>query len=238
MAAESKTFPEIFPPIGANSSPIAAEPDKRRWSSTWANWLQVGVVYGLILAVIWTPDGPLKFAWIVLAGGLILLFTIAPGYSARELGLGLPAIGGTLRILTAGILMALVLPAVAIVLREHVEPIRSLTLHSSWPYVVWAVLQQFVLQSFFYLRLESLIGGRWAVVGTAVLFATAHIPSPVLTATTLLGGLFFCEMFRRYRSILPLGLVHGLLGMTVAVSFSDTILHHMRVGIGYLSFHP
>lgn len=52
------------------------------------------------------------------------------------------------------------------------------------------------------------------------------------------GGLFFCEMFRRYRNIFPLGLVHALLGLTLAASFSDAVLPHMRVGIGYIRFHP
>jgi membrane protease YdiL (CAAX protease family) len=58
-----------------------------------------------------------------------------------------------------------------------------------------------------------------------------------LTGITLLGGLFFCEMFRRYRSIYPLGVTHALLGLTMAASFPQEGLHHMRVGIDYLRFH-
>jgi membrane protease YdiL (CAAX protease family) len=75
------------------------------------------------------------------------------------------------------------------------------------------------------------------VFTAAALFSVAHIPSPVLTVCTLVGGLFFCEMFRRQRSIFPLGIAHAILGLTVAASFSNGILHHMRVGIGYLMFH-
>jgi membrane protease YdiL (CAAX protease family) len=56
----------------------------------------------------------------------------------------------------------------------------------------------------------------------------------VLTFTTLLGGLFFGKMFRRYRNIFPLGAVHAMVGLTLAASFSDAVLGHMRVGIGYL----
>ena len=58
----------------------------------------------------------------------------------------------------------------------------------------------------------------------------------ILTAFTLAGGLFFCEMFRRYRSIYPIGMVHGLLGLTIALTMPDSLLHHMRVGIGYLRY--
>jgi membrane protease YdiL (CAAX protease family) len=98
------------------------------------------------------------------------------------------------------------------------------------------VEQQFILQSFFYLRLEALLGSRKAVFAAALLFATVHIPSPILALGTLVGGLFFCEMFRRFRNIFPLGLVHSILGLTMAASFSDSLLHHMRVGFGYLRF--
>ena len=69
----------------------------------------------------------------------------------------------------------------------------------------------------------------------ATLFSAAHLPSPILTTFTLVGGLFFCEMFRRYRSIYPIGIVHAVLGLTIAVTMPDSLLHNMRVGIGYLA---
>jgi hypothetical protein len=43
-------------------------------------------------------------------------------------------------------------------------------------------------------------------------------------------------MFRRYRSIYPLGIVHAMLGLTIAMIMPDSLLHHMRVGIGYLRY--
>ncbi len=116
-------------------------------------------------------------------------------------------------------------------------PVRIVPWRGAWQYAVWALMQQFALQSFFYVRMESLVGSRRAVLAAAVLFSSVHLPSPVLTIATLMGGLFFCEMFRRYRTILPLGVVHAALGLTIAASFSDHLLHHMRVGIGYLAFH-
>ena len=35
----------------------------------------------------------------------------------------------------------------------------------------------------------------------------------------------------------PLGIVHGALGFTIAASFPDKWLYHMREGIGYLIIH-
>jgi membrane protease YdiL (CAAX protease family) len=109
-------------------------------------------------------------------------------------------------------------------------------LHMIGQYFVWAMIQQFILQSFFFTRCEELFGSSAAVWVTATLFAAAHLPSPILTTFTLVGGLFFCEMFRRYGSIYPIGIVHAVLGLTVALTIPDSILHHMRVGIGYLRY--
>ena len=106
-----------------------------------------------------------------------------------------------------------------------------------WGYALWALIQEFILQSFFFTRFEELFGGAAAVWIAATLFATAHLPSPVLTAGTLIGALFFCEMFRRYRSIYLLGVVHAMLGLTIAMTMPDSVLHHMRVGMGYLRYH-
>ena len=225
MACESKSFP-------------SAVPSRTEAVSAATVWLQIAVTYALIMAAVWTPDGPLKLAWMSLAAVCILLFTAGGSYSIRELGIAMPPAAGTVRVLAAGVLMAAVVPLAARLLHENLGPVRPLSWHGAGQYFVWALLQQFILQSFFYMRFESLLGSRRAVVITAAIFATAHIPSPVLTWATFVGGLFFCEMFRRYRNICTLGAVHALLGVMVATSFSDAILHHMHVGIGYLSFHP
>jgi membrane protease YdiL (CAAX protease family) len=58
----------------------------------------------------------------------------------------------------------------------------------------------------------------------------------VLTTATLVGALVFCEMFRRYRSIYPIAIVHAMLGLTIGLTVPDNLLHHMRVGIGYLQY--
>ena len=109
-------------------------------------------------------------------------------------------------------------------------------LRLAWQYVIWALLQEFMLQSFFFNRFEELYGSSAAVWMASTLFAAAHLPSPILTTATLVGALFFCEMYRRYRSLYFLGIVHGMLGLTVAITMPDSLLHHMRVGIGYLRY--
>ena len=104
-------------------------------------------------------------------------------------------------------------------------------------YVLWSLIQEFILQSIFFLRFESLLGSRRAVFASSYLYALAHVPSPVLTALSLVGGIVFCELFRRYRNVYPLGMIHDALGLTIAASLPDRWMHHMRVGIGYLTLH-
>jgi membrane protease YdiL (CAAX protease family) len=70
----------------------------------------------------------------------------------------------------------------------------------------------------------------------STLFAAGHLPNPILTPATLIGALFFCEMFRRYRSLYPIAIVHAILGLTLALTVPDSLLHHMRVGAGYLKY--
>ena len=107
-----------------------------------------------------------------------------------------------------------------------------------WGYLIWALMQQFLLQIYFQLRLQRLLPGRiLPAVAATVLFALAHLPNPVLTPLTLVWGMIACLLFLHYRNIYALGLAHGLLGLCVAVTVPDSLLHHMRVGIGYRRYH-
>jgi hypothetical protein len=101
-------------------------------------------------------------------------------------------------------------------------------------YCAWATLQEFLLQSFIFVRLEAALrSGTKAVVLTAVLFALAHIPNPILLPATLLSGLVLTELFRRYRNIYALGVAHAIFGLAVAVSLPEALTHNMRVGLAY-----
>ena len=108
-----------------------------------------------------------------------------------------------------------------------------------WGYLIWAVMQQFLLQIYFLLRLMRLLPGKMApILAAAGLFSLAHLPNPVLTPVTLVWGIAACVLFLRYRNIYALGIAHGILGLCVAVIVPDSIQHHMRVGIGYYRYHP
>ena len=244
MAVRSKSFPEQVTSERCVKRIKLRKAESEKGTSTALSlaggmaWLQVAVGYALIEVVLWTPRGRAQSLVMLMATVCILLFTGFSHYSGWELGLRLPSLKGAAWILTSGLIAAAGIVAGAGLLGEKFPANTTWpTVNGAWQYAIWGMVQQFILQSFFYVRLESVLGSGRAVLATAFVFSAAHIPSPVLTVATLLGALFFCEMFRRYRSIYPLGIVHAMLGLAMAASFPDTLLRHMRVGLGYLHFH-
>lgn len=234
MPPASQNFLEQTPQIQL----VTAEQD-RRPANKFGSWAQVAVAYALIEAALWTRPGSLALFWTAAAALCILCFVLFSRFTWREMGLGIPPARGSLWILLSAAVLAMTIPISSLLLGPlNAGATHALPFHIAWRYAIWSLVQQFILQSFLFVRLESLLGSSRAALTTAALFSAAHIPSPVLTVLGFLGGLFFCEMFRRYRNIFPLGVAHALFGLTIAASFSDRLLHHMRVGIGYLMFHP
>jgi membrane protease YdiL (CAAX protease family) len=229
MGSESKSF------LSRSSQLRSADLIHRSGVSDLRKLVEIALVFGLILVAVWTPQGSLNTAvsWAALVSTVAL--TLFSRYSARELGLARPLCGITV-MLGLGALLVLIIAAIGAFTRV-LGPPQPLPWHRAWQYAIWALLQQFILQSFIFVRLESVFGSWRALLIASALFSVAHLPSPLLTLLSLMGALFFCEMFRRYRNIFPLGLVHAALGLTIAASLPDHVLHHMRVGIGYLMYH-
>jgi membrane protease YdiL (CAAX protease family) len=197
--------------------------------------VEIVIVFTLILIAVWTPQGKVNAFISISVAACVIAFAVAGRWSARELGLTRP-LAGVGYILLAGVILCGVIALMGVPLR-FAGTGNSLPLSRSWQYVVWAMAQEFILQGIFFVRMESLLGSRRAVLAAAALFAIAHIPSPLLTVLSFLGGILFCELFRRFRNLYPLGVTHGALGLTIAASLPDHWLHHMRVGIGYVRFH-
>jgi membrane protease YdiL (CAAX protease family) len=192
--------------------------------------------YGIILFAIWTPEFPQR-----VLSPVALLVTLAIVLARRptlnDLGLGRRGLVRSLWILPAALLLAIV----SVLVAKQIG-----TLHSLYKgdfkhvagYVLWTLYQQFLLNDYFMPRLTRLLASEGAAVSlAAVLFAAAHLPSPWLTAATLLWGAVSCALFRRYRNLYALGLAQGLLGLCFAVCVPDALHHHLRVGLGYLRYH-
>ncbi|PYV55359.1 MAG: hypothetical protein DMG91_12345 [Acidobacteria bacterium] len=230
MASVSKTL------LSVESQTELLRPAKLPLSRQSALIWQVLISFVLLEAALWTPPGVnLLFGAATLIS--ILVGTRLSGFTAQQMGLRTPPARSAGRILFIGIALALLLPLSTYAAGLDTFPVRPMTTTRVVLYIHWAFLQEFILQSFFFLRLETLFGSRTAVLGAGLLFSLAHLPNVFLTLATLPLGILFCELFRRFRTLAPIGLIHGVLGLALAASVSDSLLHHMRVGMGYLLLH-
>jgi hypothetical protein len=207
-------------------------------SSVRRDLLELAIGYALIMATIWTANPTqrvlywLAFAWIA-----------GTSWARRDqwngLGLGHKGVLPSLWIVPAALLLSgfevLIAWRTGNLHRLHGN--TPLALHATG-YVVWALMQQFILQSYFLLRLLRLLPGiALPVTVAAVIFSLAHLPNPILTPITLIWGAISCILFLRYRNIYALGIAHGIMGLCIAVTIPNSLHHHMRVGLGYLRYH-
>ncbi|MGA2337191.1 MAG: type II CAAX endopeptidase family protein [Terriglobales bacterium] len=231
MAVDSKTLPAV--------------PTAFRRCYVWA---QIIIAFLFLEFAIWAPTPQTRNRWAAISAITILVLILTDVLldrssrslwsSLQRLGLGMPKMVGASVVLGIGLATIVFMVMVVSWVGGQIpaNPTWFPNLQAAWGYVIWAMLQEFMLQSFFFTRSEELYGSSAAVWITSTLFAVAHLPNPVLTTAALIGALFFCEMFRRYRNIYVLGIVHAMLGLTIAILMPDSLLHHMRVGLGYLRY--
>jgi hypothetical protein len=217
---------------------IAAGDTNCTQTRTWRRDLfELGGIYALILIVIWTPHPWQAVLWVIAA---LTIFYIArlsfEGF--RPMGL---CTANLVRSLWA-VAFALVLSVAAVILAVrlhtlHVPETPLLFVRHYGLYVMWAAIQQIILQWFFLSRsLRLLSDASSAAALTAGLFAVAHLPNPILTLITLFFGLASCYFYLYYRNLVPLALAHAILGISIGITIPGSIDHNMRVGLSYLTY--
>jgi membrane protease YdiL (CAAX protease family) len=208
-------------------------------SARTLDWAELWIGYGLILVVVWTPNPWQR----VLYWTAVAFIAVTAWLRRRETGpngLGLRGLVPSLWIVAVA--AAALFAAIAVA--RHLQTLHRLygplpVVAHILAYSVWALMQQFILQVYVLLRLLRLGLRRMpAIALSSVLFAIAHIPNPVLVPMTLVWGAATSLLYLRYRNLYALALAHGILGMGLAVCVPNSIHHHMRVGLGYLEYHP
>ena len=197
-----------------------------------------------MIALLVTMEGALwsqgrnQARWYVAALAVLVISVAASHPRINELGVGRRGLKGASWMVP----LAAVICGVGILIADQFGTLSIL--YGAQPvywhaifYAIWALEQQFILNSFFYKRFESLLGDTAiAVVVTALLFSLIHLPNPVLVPATFLGGIFFVETFRRWRNIYPIAVAHAMFGLTLAITIPDQWIRHMRVGLSFLRF--
>jgi membrane protease YdiL (CAAX protease family) len=203
----------------------------------WKKWIELVSVITAIELVLWN-EGMARFVLYLVANVWVLYVALRQGRSARELGVGSSGFSASAWIMAAaaGTALAIVGMGVANGTLHILFGVKPIVLHVG-AYALWALMQQFVAQSYFFLQIEALTGSsRKAVIGSGLIFGLLHIPNPVLLIVTTIGGLLFSALFCRYRNIYPLAFAHAAVALAIAVSLPNNVHRHMRVGIGYINF--
>jgi membrane protease YdiL (CAAX protease family) len=199
--------------------------------------IEIAIAYGLILAVIWTPRPWQRFLWVVALAGLAAMTWLA--FDGLE-AMGLRRKNFFRSLGVVGVSLAIAAVAVAVAGRMHTLHVPSGALQfirTFWAYALWTFVQQFLMQCFFLSRfLRVLPSPRSAALATALLFALAHLPNPILAPVTLIWGFAACLIFLRYRNLYTLGMAHAIFGIMIAITIPGPVVRNMRVGLGYLTY--
>ena len=195
--------------------------------------------FGLILAVIWTPRPLQHWLYFIALGWFIVsIFLSFEGWKA----MGCSVAGFWRSSWVVGI--AVILAAVATFFAGSMHTLHHPGGPVQWVrtfggYAIFALMQQLLLQGYFLARLLRILPNpNIAASLSAVVFALAHLPNPILTPLTLIWGLTACLVFIRSRNVYPLAIAHAIFGICVAITIPASILHNMRVGLGYINYHP
>lgn len=219
-----------------NRSCAVGTPSERRAGFEIAELL---IGFSLILSVIWTPR-PLQhwLYWIALGWFVVSIILSFESWKA----MGCCVAGFWRSSWVVG--LALVMAAVATYFADAMHTLHHPGDPVQWVkafggYTVWALMQQFLLQGYFLARTLRLVpNANLAALIAASVFALAHLPNPILTPLTLIWGITACLVFIRVRNVYPLAIAHAIFGICIAITIPASILHNMRVGLGYLRYHP
>lgn len=201
--------------------------------------IEIAVAFGLILAVIWTPWPWQQLLWWVTFAAVLIMTCLsfespsAMGLRAANFLRSLWVVGLALGLSGAAMLLAAAMHTLLV-------PVSLLQFVKSFgAYVVWAGVQQFLLQCFSISRLQRLIPDqKMVVLVAAALFAVVHLPNPLLAIVTMIWGVTACVLYLRYRNLYPLAIAHAIFGIAMAITVPEPLDHNMRVGLEYLAYTP
>lgn len=133
--------------------------------------------------------------------------------------------------------LGLTLPTVAALLALGYElgtlrPRDQLALRFAW-LAIWALAQQFLLQTVILREARQRFARRTALLVAAAVFALVHLPNPFLTPATFVTGFVWCWLYDRYPNLVPIALSHAAASLAALIALGPGITGGMRVGYGY-----
>jgi hypothetical protein len=195
--------------------------------------VEVAMFYSLVLFVIWGGRGqrPAAVIIVLVLVGISVGSNFLHGDSWERVGLSTKNFLPNLK-LTGLVCGPIVLLFWAYVWRHRYDGYwDSAFVFAGYP--IWAFVQEYVLLGFVGNRIEDGIEKISLVPWiNGFLFGMAHLPNPVLMTVTFFSGVLFTTLFLKRRHLVPLSVVHALVGIGINMAFGQ-INGIMSVGPGY-----